>query len=164
MQHEGDRQQIFLGANTDNNELGPEATGDALLNEAERLQDKTQTKLSNTKVMIEESKQVGMMTVEELQRQRDQIQNIDGDVMRMEDNLERADKLIKTFGKRMATDKLIQCFACVNILLIVAVVVYAVVKGGLNNSKDEGVPQSPLANNGDNASPTRFLRGALGLS
>lgn len=64
--------------------------------------------------------------MEELLRQREQIRTIDQEAMRIEDNLNRADKLIKTFGKRMATDRFIQCFACVNILLLVAVVGYIV--------------------------------------
>mmetsp|Transcript_19208 Transcript_19208/g.40048 ORF Transcript_19208/g.40048 Transcript_19208/m.40048 type:complete len:91 (-) Transcript_19208:86-358(-) len=64
--------------------------------------------------------------------QRDQIKDITEEVMQIEDNLSRADKLIKTFGRRMATDKFIQCFTCVNVLLLVGVIVYAVV------SKDTG--------------------------
>ena len=137
--------------------------GDALLNDAGRLQDKTQQSLFNTKKLVEESKLVGMQTVEELQRQREQLNQVDQDVMRMEDNLDRADKLIKTFGKRMATDKLIQCFACVNVLLIVGVVVYAIVKGGLkkNDDVDTGAPESPV--DSGSSSNARMLRG-FGLS
>mmetsp|Transcript_2301 Transcript_2301/g.3475 ORF Transcript_2301/g.3475 Transcript_2301/m.3475 type:complete len:258 (-) Transcript_2301:91-864(-) len=160
------RDQLFLGANNDvaGAEPDPYADGDALLNDAGRLQDKTQQSLGNTKTMVEESKLVGMQTVDELQRQREQINQIDNDVMRMEDNLNRADKLIKTFGKRMATDKLIQCFACVNVLLIVGVIVYSIVKGGLKGDEEEaGAPESPVDNSGSSTSSTRMLRG-FGLS
>jgi len=159
LRQDGSRNQLFLGANSKGSSPdNPHGDGDALLNEAGHLQDKTQQSLSNTKQMIAESKQVGMATAEELQRQREQINNIDGAVMRMEDNLDRADKLIKTFGKRMATDKLIQCFACVNILLIVGVVIYTVVKGGLDKNTDSGAPESPV----DGSSGSRMLRGTLG--
>lgn len=165
MRNDGGRQQLFLGANataTGTDEMSPEANGDALLNDAGRLQDKTQQSLSNTKRMVAESKEVGMQTVEELQRQRAAIHNTDQIVMEMEGELKRADLLIKTFGKRMATDKLIQCFACVNILMIVGVVIYAVVKGGLNgDDKDNGVPENPVNATG-NSAQTRMLRGALG--
>jgi SNARE protein len=112
--------------------------------------------------MIEESKEVGMQTAEELQRQRAQLSNIDNDVMRMEDNLKRADRLIKTFGKRMATDKLIQCFACTNILLIVGVVVYVAVKGGFEKDKNDGTPESPTGDTGTRAEQERILGGFLG--
>ena len=142
------RDQLFLGAKTEgdiemtNNQ---EKAGDDMLADASRLQDKTQSSLDNTKNMIAESKAVGMQTVEELERQRQQIQTIDEEVMNIEDNLTRADKLIKTFAKRMATDKMFQCFACVNVLLLVGVILYAVIGGGgLAGSKDSGEPESPV--------------------
>lgn len=154
------RNRLFLGADTNGGmhspeEADPTKAGDALLTGAEQIQDKTQVALSNTATMIAESKATGMLTLEELERQRVQINNIDNNVVRLEDNLNRADKLIKTFGKRMATDKLIQAFACINIVLIVGVVVYSIVRGGINNNNDEGAPESPL----DNTSSSRMLRG-----
>lgn len=147
LRSEGNRNSLFLGASHDNTKAGeddPYKAGDALLSEASRIQDKTQTSLSTTQNLIAESKQVGMSTVEELHRQREQIGNIDSDVNRMEDNLQRADKLIKTFGKRIASDKMIQCFACVNVLLMVGLIVYSVVKGGLNSGEGEVPPESPV--------------------
>eukprot|EP00557_Chaetoceros_sp_GSL56_P004298 CAMPEP_0176495306 /NCGR_PEP_ID=MMETSP0200_2-20121128/10577_1 /TAXON_ID=947934 /ORGANISM="Chaetoceros sp., Strain GSL56" /LENGTH=259 /DNA_ID=CAMNT_0017893157 /DNA_START=248 /DNA_END=1027 /DNA_ORIENTATION=- len=161
------RQQLFLGAQGDNGgvdvENDPRASGDALLDEAGRIQDKTQQSISNTKRMVQESKEVGMSTAEELKRQREQLMNIDNDVMRMENNLNRADRLIKTFGKRMATDKLIQCFACTNVVLLVGVVVYVIVKGGLDKAKNDGAPESPIDNDsGGLAEEGRMLRDFLG--
>lgn len=156
---EESRNRLFLGADTNGGmhtpeEADPTKAGDALLDGAERIQDKTQVALSNTANMIAQSKVTGVETLEELERQRDQINNIDQNVVRLEDNLNRADKLIKTFGKRMATDKLIQAFACVNILLIVGVVVYSIVKGGINSDAEEGAPESPV----DTTSSSRLLR------
>lgn len=161
------RQQLFLGAQGDSGgvdvENDPRASGDALLDEAGRIQDKTQQSISNTKRMVQESKEVGMSTAEELKRQREQLMNIDNDVMRMENNLNRADRLIKTFGKRMATDKLIQCFACTNVVLLVGVVVYVIVKGGLDKAKNDGAPESPIDNDsGGIAEEGRMLRDFLG--
>lgn len=142
------RNRLFLGADTNGvttpEQADPTKAGDSLLDGAEQIQDKTQVALSNTVNMIVESKATGMLTLEELERQRNQINNIDDNVVRLEDNLNRADKLIKTFGKRMATDKLIQAFACINIVLIVGVVVYSIVKGGLNNDEEEAAPESPV--------------------
>jgi len=144
---ETSRNQLFVGANTNSDATGNlQEDGGAMLDEASRLQDRTAERLSNTQTLIADSKMIGMSTIEDLERQREQIRNIDNDVIRLEDNLNRADKLIKTFGKRMATDKLIQCFACTNILLIVGVIVYAVVtKSGLSSGdRDSGTPQDPV--------------------
>lgn len=152
LKSEAQRGQLFVGATNDAaGEIDPEATGDYLLGEASKMQDKTQTSLDNTKNMVAASKEVGMATMEELQRQRAQIESIDREAMRMEDNLQRADKLIKTFGRRMATDKFIQCCACLNVLLLVGVVVYSIFKGGLPGQRDNGSPTSPL----ESAGPTR---------
>ena len=101
-----------------------------MLNEASRIQDKTQASIDQIARMTAEAKDVGMDTMEELRRQREQIASIDEEAQKIEDNLKRADKLIRNFGRRMATDKLIQCFACLNVLLLVAVVVYSIVKKG----------------------------------
>jgi len=165
LRSDGNRQQLFIGAQTGGNLDGandnPEKHGDSMLQEAGRIQDKTQSALANTTNMIAESKAVGMQTAAELQKQREQLNTIDGEVMRMEDNLNRADKLIKTFGKRMATDKLIQCFACTNLLLMVGVVVYVTVKGGFEGAKNDGVPESPVGDGGV-SEQARMLRGAFG--
>mmetsp|Transcript_2972 Transcript_2972/g.4165 ORF Transcript_2972/g.4165 Transcript_2972/m.4165 type:complete len:271 (+) Transcript_2972:57-869(+) len=151
---------LFLGRKKDHLDGGKyndngEENGDALLDDMGRIQNKTQESLNKTSQMINEAKEVGVGTVEELGRQRHQIEGINRDVDRIEGELSRADRLIKTFAKRMATDKMFQCFACVNVLLLVAVVIYAIVKGGGLGNKDEGVPENPI----DPAA--RLLRGFL---
>lgn len=155
---EESRNQLFLGSNTKGfgapENADPTQAGDALLDGADNIQDKTQQALANTTTMIAESKATGMVTLEELGRQRQQIDNVDQDVNRLEDNLNTADKLIKTFGKRMATDKLIQAFACLNIVLVVGVVIYLIVKGGM-----PGNEEIPPENPNDVKSNLRALRG-----
>jgi SNARE protein len=150
------RGELFVGAKRNSGgeygEMTGEEAGDAMINEMNTIQDKTKSSLHNTKQMVAASKEVGEATMEELLRQREQIRNIDNEAMRIEDNLQRADKLIKTFGKRMATDKFIQCFAIINILLLAGVVIYSILKKG----SSDGVPaqNSPT-------SPVRMLRGLL---
>ncbi len=144
------RDQLFVGASrgggvgsTDG--MSGEEAGDVMLSDMNEIQDKTKSSLENTKTMVAASKQVGEATMEELLRQREQIRTIDEEAMRIDDNLNRADKLIKTFGKRMATDRFIQCFACVNILLLCGVVGYFVFKNSTKEEGDNGnVPANPV--------------------
>ena len=139
-----------MGASRDGQELDAEESGDALLKDAHKIQDKTQSAIDNIARMTNEAKDVGMGTMEELRRQREQITAIDEEAMKIEDNLKRADKLIRNFGRRMATDKLIQCFACLNVLLLVGVIIFSIVKRGKIPGTDfEGGP----------AQPVRMLRG-----
>jgi SNARE protein len=151
------RGELFVGARGNNSsnisgsEMSGVEVGDMMIGEMNNIQDKTKESLTNTKRMVASSKEVGEATMEELLRQREQIRNIDNEAMRIEDNLQRADKLIKAFGKRMATDKLIQCFACINILLLTGVIVYVVIKDKVKPSPAAGAPTNPVGG--------RFLRG-----
>ena len=152
------RGELFVGAKGgaggQYGDMSGEEAGDMMLSDMNNIQDKTQTSLANTKNMVAASKEVGEATMDELLRQREQLRTIDSEAMRIEDNLNRADKLIKTFGKRMATDRFIQCFACINILLLVGVVIYIIAKkGGLTGGNDEDAPASPVGG--------RMLRGLL---
>jgi SNARE protein len=146
------RDQLFLGAKydkkTDTDKMDSVEAGNAVLKDASRLQDKTQDALDRTKRMVEDSKEIGRVTLEELQRQREKISNIDTEVQRMDDNLARADKLIKTFARRLATDKMFQCFSCCNVLLLIAVVVWAIVKKGniMGHSVTTDSISTPLGN------------------
>mmetsp|Transcript_24459 Transcript_24459/g.38384 ORF Transcript_24459/g.38384 Transcript_24459/m.38384 type:complete len:262 (-) Transcript_24459:375-1160(-) len=151
------RGELFVGArgqshNMDGSEMNGVEAGDMMIDEMNNIQDKTKESLSNTRKMVAASKEVGEATMGELLQQREQIRNIDNEAMRMEDNLQRADKLIKAFGKRMATDKLIQCFACINILLLAGVIAYVVIKDKVK-SEDTGAPANPVGG--------RMLRGWL---
>jgi SNARE protein len=145
LETENARGELFVqadGEGGESNEQDGARQGDNMLKEASAIQDKTQDSLANTKNMIAASKEVGVATLEELERQRDVIQNIERETDRIDDNLARAEALLKQFGKRMATDQFIQCFALINCLLLVAVVLYAIVKkGGL--TPEEEAPESP---------------------
>mmetsp|Transcript_1245 Transcript_1245/g.2717 ORF Transcript_1245/g.2717 Transcript_1245/m.2717 type:complete len:241 (-) Transcript_1245:121-843(-) len=142
---ENNRGELFVGGEEgeNGNGMSGEEGGDKMLAAASQLQDKTQDSLANTKNMIAQSKEVGMATLEELERQRGVLENIDREADRIDDNLARAEKLLKQFGKRMATDSFIQCFAMVNCLLLLGVVLYAILKGGGLSSGNDGTPKNP---------------------
>jgi DNA repair exonuclease SbcCD ATPase subunit len=146
LQADQNRGELFVNSGGAGGDLeggqDPTKAGNNMLKEASALQDKTQDSLSNTKNMIAASKEVGVATLEELQRQREVIQNIEKETDRMDDNLARAEALMKQFGKRMASDKFIQCFAVLNCLLLLGVILYVVLKGGGDN--DDSKPDSPV--------------------
>lgn len=119
------------------------AAGSKMLNEAANLQDKTQDSLSATKTMIADSKEVGVATLEELERQREVLTNIERETDRIDDNLARAEALLKQFGKRMASDHFIQCFTVINVLLLCGVILYAVLSGKKIGGDDTAQPIDP---------------------
>ena len=133
LQADENRGELFVSGGAgggEDGELDPTMAGSNMLNEAAALQDKTQDSLVNTRNMIAASKEVGVSTLEELQRQREVINNIDKETDRLDDNLARAEALMKQFGKRMAGDKFIQCFAVINCCLLCGVVIWAIMKKG----------------------------------
>lgn len=102
---------------------------DDLLTGANKIQDLTLESIARSAAMIEASKDVGEQTLEELRRQKDQIRSIEDEVQVIDSNLVRAEKLILNFGRRMATDKLIQGFATLNIMVMLALILYVAISG-----------------------------------
>ena len=155
LKQEVQRSSLMNGAEQEEmNEEDYQKSGDDMLNKASVLQDKTQSSLDYTKSLVAESKEVGTATLTELARQREVIESINFEADRINDNLNRAEKLIKAFGKRMASDKFIQCFAVINVLLLVGVILYAVFgNGSLPGAKGGGAPASPVR--------MLFLRGTM---
>lgn len=148
LEAETQRGELFVearGGDADGDHDGMDGVkaGDKMLSDAAVLQDKTQDSLANTKNLIAQSKEVGVSTLEELERQRNVIDSIDREADRIDDNLARAEALLKQFGKRMASDSFIQCFALINCLLLLGVVLYAVIKGGGLTNEDGGSPIEP---------------------
>ncbi|CAB9512726.1 Novel plant SNARE [Seminavis robusta] len=160
LRQEHERGELFdgQGGPGEVNEDDAVKAGDNMLGEAVNLQNKTQDSLSNTKQLIAASKEVGMATLEELERQRDVLNNIEKEIDRVDDNLARAEALLKQFGTRMASDKFIQCCGVLNCLLLGGVIVFSVVKGGGIPGVGDSSPADPLAAGATTEAPVRMIR------
>eukprot|EP00611_Tribonema_gayanum_P016832 TRINITY_DN29269_c0_g1_i1.p1 TRINITY_DN29269_c0_g1~~TRINITY_DN29269_c0_g1_i1.p1 ORF type:complete len:238 (+),score=69.02 TRINITY_DN29269_c0_g1_i1:210-923(+) len=116
-------------------------TADQKLDQAEMIQNKTEAKYKNIITVLEQTEEVGSATAATLQEQRAQISEITENVMEMDGMLTRANKLIMVFSRRLATDKMIQCFAFINVAALVAIIVYVVIKNvGLPGSSSSAPP------------------------
>eukprot|EP00298_Acanthocystis_sp_HF-20_P004970 c15269_g1_i1.p1 GENE.c15269_g1_i1~~c15269_g1_i1.p1 ORF type:complete len:227 (+),score=85.45 c15269_g1_i1:33-713(+) len=93
-----------------------------LLKSAHSAQDESFESLERSKRIVEETEQVGIATTTQLGAQREQLINVSKNLDEVEDQLKRADQLIRSFGRRMATDKLILCF----LFLIVTGVIFII--------------------------------------
>lgn len=58
--------------------------------------------------IVGDTEELGSATLEQLVKQRQQLEDVHKTVLRVDEALNRSDALIRTFGKRMATDKIIQ--------------------------------------------------------
>eukprot|EP00640_Fibrocapsa_japonica_P005224 CAMPEP_0113940602 /NCGR_PEP_ID=MMETSP1339-20121228/6708_1 /TAXON_ID=94617 /ORGANISM="Fibrocapsa japonica" /LENGTH=212 /DNA_ID=CAMNT_0000944493 /DNA_START=157 /DNA_END=795 /DNA_ORIENTATION=+ /assembly_acc=CAM_ASM_000762 len=100
---------------------------DAMLGKAEKLQDDIEDAYGRAENDLDEIRQLAPETLAELRNQREKIQDITETAERIDDLLTRADRLLRTFGRRMATDRLIQVFFFINACLLLAVIIYAIV-------------------------------------
>lgn len=114
-------------------------TNEELLSGANKIQDLTFESIARTRALIEDSKEVGTSTLEELARQRDQIRDIDQEVTNIDSKLVRAEKMVINFTRRLASDRLIQICSAVNIVIMLALILYVVITGKkLNNLGNSG--------------------------
>lgn len=142
MKEDQNRSELFDGGGVDEEQGVP--NGDAMLNQASTIQDKTQDALNNITNMVQESNEVASDALNELIEQKLQIQDIDKVAMEMEDNLKRAEKLIKNFGRSLATDKFIMSCAVLNMFLMLGLVVFIVINKR-NEAAAAANPISPTA-------------------
>lgn len=132
---------------------------DTLLDEANKIQDLTFESLARTKNLIDASKEIGKETVGQLQAQRQQIIDIEVEVDALDSNIVRAEKLVLNFSRRMATDRIIQIFFAINVVVMLGLILYVAISGRSLTVKNSG-GQNKNNNNApvvvSSKSPTMF--------
>jgi len=98
-------------------------TSDEVLKKAADTQIQSLQSLDRTLLTIETSKQVATETLSEMDRQRQQLEQMMENMDEMQALLKMGGKQLRAFARRLVTDKLIMCFICLIICLIIAVIV-----------------------------------------
>ncbi|CAM9977549.1 unnamed protein product [Pylaiella littoralis] len=138
------RDELFGGRRDEESGQAAERSAEAKLDEADRYQDKTEEAYKNMIGVLQETEATADNTAVELTNQREQLGRITEDAIEIDSLLTRADRLVKVFSKRMMTDKFIQCFGCLNVAALVAIILYVVIKKtGLPGSNDNETPPDP---------------------
>mmetsp|Transcript_13472 Transcript_13472/g.16043 ORF Transcript_13472/g.16043 Transcript_13472/m.16043 type:complete len:244 (-) Transcript_13472:18-749(-) len=132
-------------------------TNDEYLDKAEETHDKIEDTLGNVLNVVNETEDLGSATLEQLAKQRDQIKDIHKTVLNIDDALNRSDALIRTFSKRMATDKIIQLFFMLNVLIFIGMIVYLAMNGTSSDDDDGGAKTTDDAPT-DDTTARRLLR------
>lgn len=109
-----------------------------------KTQNKTLESLKMTEQLVSESETIGNDTAKTLQKQTQQIRNINENLDQLDSEVNRAKKELNAFIRRMMTDKIILCFA---VLIIIGIIVIVVVRVQFPPSKEKTepvtVPPSP---------------------
>lgn len=96
----------------------------ALINQGKNIQAQSAASLDRSLKQVLATEQLGTETAVKLKQQTDQLVNIHKNVDTIESDLQRADKIMRAFMRRMATDKLILCFILLMIIGIIVIIVY----------------------------------------
>ena len=95
-----------------------------MLETAEQMQQDDLRMLEEANATIEDAKNIGMETIEKLDRQNEQLDNAIDDTRKIQEDLKIAAKELKVISTKMATDKFISII--IVILTVMAVVVVVV--------------------------------------
>ncbi|KAJ5068428.1 hypothetical protein M0811_12286 [Anaeramoeba ignava] len=128
----------LMDGRTDNTVDKEQMTPHQLLDRGLNIQDESLESTNRMKKTIAQTDQVGMNTLVTLNEQTEQIQRISEGVDKIDSNLKIADREIRLFVKRMATDKCIAVLFLLVVLGFIAVIIYAIVK----KNKPQNVPNS----------------------
>jgi len=101
--------------------------GDQLLQEAAQMQDDIELALKRIKNQVYKAKEIGQQGVGNLQKQNEQLGKIQGKVERMDNNLGRANDLLKQFARCLATNRCLQSFISLLCLVLAVLVLYSMV-------------------------------------
>jgi hypothetical protein len=124
----GDSDLTFL----ENGKINTDTAGrsnDQLLSGAATIQEMTKASVARSKALIDNSKEIGAETGTQLKEQRERLASIDQEAESINARLEKSRLLITQFGSRIAGDRLIQIFCAINIVILLAFIVYVVATG-----------------------------------
>lgn len=94
---------------------------------------------------------MGQEGLETLQEQTKQINDISESVQNINDELSKAEALLKSILRRMMTDKLVLCFVGLIFMGIIGIIIYAAVDpAGAQNLNVPPVVIPPIPNSGSN--------------
>eukprot|EP00304_Pavlova_gyrans_P010127 CAMPEP_0206042386 /NCGR_PEP_ID=MMETSP1466-20131121/6521_1 /ASSEMBLY_ACC=CAM_ASM_001126 /TAXON_ID=44452 /ORGANISM="Pavlova gyrans, Strain CCMP608" /LENGTH=239 /DNA_ID=CAMNT_0053417095 /DNA_START=94 /DNA_END=813 /DNA_ORIENTATION=- len=123
---EGERAELMEGAGGEAGGVD-NMTAQQLISKGASIQEQSLASVTRSKVMIEQSKAVGVETTQKLKGQTEQMRNIDEDIMKVESNLKRADLLLRAFLRRIATDKFVMVFLFLIVVGILTIIIYKAV-------------------------------------
>jgi len=113
-------------------------TTDDILNKAQRTQQQTVDTVDRIIKQVDETKNIGAETTQKLKEQTEQLARAEDGLNEIDDNLKLASKQLRSFARRVMTDKLILGFACLLVLAIIFIIIWEAIK---NHSS--GTPTPP---------------------
>mmetsp|Transcript_39859 Transcript_39859/g.63784 ORF Transcript_39859/g.63784 Transcript_39859/m.63784 type:complete len:245 (-) Transcript_39859:198-932(-) len=126
--------QAGAADDTDNNRSGYNEdeilrNEDTAIGYGRRLQDETEAAADRAIRDLAETQEVAVDTAEKVNNQTEQIARIDQNLAEIDDEIDRATRVLKRMGRRVMTDKYIWILIFLIFAAIITIIVVSVVKG-----------------------------------
>ncbi|CAI0417705.1 unnamed protein product [Linum tenue] len=108
-------------------------TNEQLMDRGNKMMDETDQSIERSKMVVQETIDVGTETAASLKAQTEQMSMIVNELDSIHFSMKRASKLVKEIGRQLATDKLIMAML---FLIVMGVVIIIIVKIVNPNNKD----------------------------
>ena len=136
LQHHEDKIDLLKGATETNNGLDGKTTDD-ILKRAQDTQVESSKVLDRIIVTVEQTMKIGTNTALKLHENTKTLERIDDGVSEVNDNLKLASTALKSFSRRVATDRLFLCFVCLIVVGIIIIIVWSIVNPNANTNVPE---------------------------
>ena len=111
-----------------------------VIDHGKAVQAKSAESLGRAAKLVNQSEAIGSETAARLKEQTEQMKGIYSNVDRIESDLQRADKIMRAFMRRMATDKLVLCFILLIIAGIITIIAWRATQGSGSSSTPAPTP------------------------
>merc|ERR1712154_567670 len=105
---------------------------DAAIGYGRRLQDETDAAADRAIRDLADTQETAVNTATMLHGQTEQIANIDRNLAEIDDEIDRATRVLKRMGRRVMTDKYIWCLIFLIFAAIIGIIVVSVVEGNVD--------------------------------
>jgi hypothetical protein len=119
-----DRHQLFDRAN-DGESLEDSETDEQLMEKGLSTSNKSTQKLKDILKVTLDAKDIGVSTVEKLDKQQEQIAKSHHGLVEIDTTLSRTSKTITRIGRKIASDKVIWCFI---LMIVIAIAIILILK------------------------------------
>ncbi|KAH1115736.1 hypothetical protein J1N35_009114 [Gossypium stocksii] len=131
------RVDLFDGPNEgfseDNDMLASDMTNQQLMDKGYQMMDETDQAINRAKKVVQETVDVGTETAATLKAQTEQMSRIVNDLDSIHFSIQKASKLVKEFGRQVATDK---CIMALLFLIVTGIIAIIIVKFVNPNNKE----------------------------
>jgi len=122
---------------------GPELDHNQILDKAKAIQESDKSTLTGVLQTVHQTIEVGSATLVKMNEQSEQIMRVDKGVDEVSSNLKLASRHLRTFVRRLATDKIVMGFIFLIFAAIVFIIVWSIVKPNSNTNVPSSVKNAP---------------------